>query len=65
MVTNDVETLSPSSPLLYAHILNVKGRVLFDTLIYYKSDEELLIEVSINVKLSNLKKRIVLQSIYF
>lgn len=45
VVTNDVETLSPSSPLLYAHILNVKGRVLFDTLIYYKSDEELLIEV--------------------
>jgi len=45
IVTNDVDTLSPSSPLLYSHILNVKGRVLFDTLIYYRSDDTLSIEV--------------------
>ena len=34
LVTNDVNTLSPQQPLLYTHLLNHKGRSLFDMFVY-------------------------------
>ena len=44
-MTNDILLLSRENPCIYAHFLNVKGRILYDSLIYYRDNDSYAIEV--------------------
>lgn len=34
LTTNDIDELSPDKPVQYSMLLNLKGRVLYDVLVY-------------------------------
>jgi len=44
LTTNDLEELSPDKPVQYNMLLNLKGRVLYDLLIYRHKELGCLVE---------------------
>lgn len=50
LITNDMNTLTANGHSLFTFFLNNRGRVLYDSLIYRKTDQELVLECDTNAR---------------
>lgn len=50
LITNDINTLNENGKALFTFFLNNKGRVLYDSLLYRKTDNELFVECDSSVR---------------
>lgn len=69
LITNDIQHLNEGAPCLFTMILNTKGRVLYDAIIYKKSSDHLFVECDIlgqedllkHFKMFRVRRRVDLQ----